>query len=275
MTSDPDIDELARFLSKALDIQLSDPDELLTEEALAKIARNAGLSDEDWKRVCNRLEEHLQKGRNFLSFENYEDAITELEQAVALAPYRAGVLCDCGKAHLKNWRVRGVKKSRDRSEALLQRSLEIDPANVDAAGLLSEHRKPGQATDGRGKKIAFGAASLALAVAVWIGTANQPSEASAGKGVAGNQVSQTGEAVALMARNWVWESGGELVLEADGTATHTEWRREGGWSLYPDGSIFLEAPTGTFRIEFRDGVGIVRHLQTGGSTTIVPKEVTE
>jgi hypothetical protein len=33
----------------------------------------------------------------------------------------------------------------------------------------------------------------------------------------------------------------------------------------------MEAPTGTFRIEFREGVGHVRQLQTGGSTTIVRK----
>ncbi|MDF1739889.1 MAG: hypothetical protein P1U86_12080 [Verrucomicrobiales bacterium] len=271
MTSAPDIDELAQFLSKALDIQLSDPDEPLTEEVLAKMARNAGLSDEDWKRVCSKLEEHLQKGRNFLRFENYEDAVVELDQAVALAPYRAGVLCDCGKAHLRNWKEAGVKASRDRSEDLLLKTLEIDPANVEAARLLSEHRKPAPVAHGRGKKMALAAAALALAATAWVALTNPQRDAGNGSGAPIMIETQSGPIEGLQDSTWEWESGGDLVLKADGTATHSEWRREGAWSLNPDGSLFLEAPTGTFRIEFRDGVGHVRHLQRGGGTTIVRK----
>ena len=271
MASDPDLDELARFLSKVLEIQLSDSDEPLTEEMLAKMARNAGLSDEDWKRVCSRLEQHLQKGRNFLAFENYGDAILELEQAVELAPYRSDVFCDCGEAHLRNWKERGVKPSRDRSEELLLRSLEFDPSNAEAARLLSEHRTPAPARVGRRKKAALVAGALAATVAAWIGMTNPWGEPTGDTAEGRKEISQPADSAMPLARNWDWESGGELVLEEDGTATHTEWKREGAWSLYPDGSIFLEAPTGTFRIDFREGVGHVRHLQRGGSTTIVPK----
>ncbi len=271
MASDPDLDELARFLSKVLEIQLSDSDEQLTEETLAKMARNAGLSEEDWKRVCGRLEQHLQKGRNFLAFENYGDAIVELEQAVELAPYRSDVLCDCGEAHLRNWKDQGVKPSRDRSEELLQRSLEFDPSNVEAARLLSEHRKLESATRGRSRKAALVGAAVVATVTAWIGMANPWAEPAGERAEERTEISPPMESALPLARNWEWESGGELVLEEDGTATHTEWKREGAWSLYPDGSIFLEAPTGTFRINFQDGVGHVRHLQRGGSTTIVPK----
>ncbi|MEX2578262.1 MAG: hypothetical protein WD342_04325 [Verrucomicrobiales bacterium] len=267
----PDPDDLAKFVEKALEIQLSDLDEPLTEEVLAKIARKAGLSDDDWKRVCSRLEEHLQKGRNFLTFENYGDAIIELEQAAALAPYRAEVLCDCGKAHLKNWKERGVKESRERSEELLLRSLEIDPVNVEAAELLSEHRKPDPATFTRGKKTAIVAAALSLTVASWIGISSLPSETADRNEEAIIYEIQFGKEGARDSY-WIWGSGGELVLKADGTARHTEWKRDGGWSLNPDGSIFLEGPTGTFRIAFLDGVGHARHLQRGGSTTLVAKK---
>lgn len=271
MASDPDHDELARFLRKALDIQVSDPDEILTEGELAKIARNAGLSEDDWKRVCSDLEKHLQKGRNFLAFDNFEDAVTELEQAVSLAPYRAGVLCDCGKAHLMNWRERNVKASRGRSEELLLKTLQIDPGNVEAAELLSVLRKPEPAIPGWAKSTAIGATAAALVIAAWAGLTSPQVESSGEVAEAIEIESRIAENPVHIARNWLWGSGGELVLEADGTARHTEWKREGGWSVYPDGSVFLEAPTGTFRIEFEEGVGQVRHLQRGGSTTIVPK----
>lgn len=271
MANAPDSDELAKFIEKALEVQLSDLDEPLTEEALAEIARKAGLTVDDWKRVCSRLEEHLQKGRNFLTFENYGDAIIELEQAAALAPYRADILRDCGKAHLYNWKKRGQKRSREISEELLLKSLEIDPVDIEAAGLLSEHRKPRTAFSFLGKRFPKLATAASLAFAAWIGISHLPS----GMGsfderpiIHRIQSADDGSRSSL----WIWGSGGELVLKTDGSAMHTEWKREGNWSLNPDGSIFLEGPTGQFRVEFQDGVGRVRHLQRGGTTTLVAKK---
>ncbi len=72
-------------------------------------------------------------------------------------------------------------------------------------------------------------------------------------------------------RHWVWRSGGELMLKANGKARHSKWPREGTWSLFPDGAIKLEGPTGSFRIHFQGDVGYVQHLEKGGSTTISPK----
>lgn len=267
MAATPDPDELAKFIEKALEIQLSDLEEPLTEDALAEIARKAGLGEEDWKRLCLRLEEHLQKGRNFLLFENYTDAIVELEQAVALAPYRAEVLRECGRAHLWNWRKGRDNKSHDRSEELLLKALEIDPVDIEAAELLSAHRKHRPSRSPRGRKTAAVAAALALAVAGGFGLAN---------------ISRDSESVTVRRElvfgleagensRWAWGSGGELILGNDGTAMHTEWHRQGRWFLNPDGSIHLEGPTGTFRVVFENGVGQVRHLQRGGSTTLVAR----
>ena len=72
-------------------------------------------------------------------------------------------------------------------------------------------------------------------------------------------------------RHWIWHSGGELVLRANGEAMHTEWGRRGKWSLNQDGSIKLEGPSGVFRITFSGGEGQVFHLGKGGKTTISPK----
>lgn len=185
MSYDSDPDELTSFLRKVLDIQLAEPGDQLTEEALEKLARKAGLSEDGWKRVCERLEEHLQKGRNFLRFENYEEAIVELEQAVALAPYRAGVLRDCGKAHLGLWKESANKASRVRAEELLRKSLEIDPASAESAELLTELKKPSPGSRRPGRKIALASAILALACggAFWFGSEKATAVANSGEGV--------------------------------------------------------------------------------------------
>lgn len=72
--------------------------------------------------------------------------------------------------------------------------------------------------------------------------------------------------------HWNWKSGGELTLELDGDATHTEWERPGRWSLNQDGSIRLDGPTGIFRITFHNGTGHVIHLGKARVTTITPKD---
>ncbi|MDF1739896.1 MAG: SUMF1/EgtB/PvdO family nonheme iron enzyme [Verrucomicrobiales bacterium] len=185
MAYDPDPDEFTNFLRKVLDIQLAEPGDQLTEETLEKMARKAGLSEAGWKRVCEKLEEHLQKGRNFLSFENYDEAIVELEQAVALAPYRSGVLRDCGKAHLGLWKESGNKTSRVRAEELLRKSLEIDPASAESAELLTELKKSKPASRVPGKKIALASAVLALVCggAVWFGSEKTSAVADPAEGV--------------------------------------------------------------------------------------------
>jgi len=162
--------DLTNFLQKALGVQLADPEKLLSEEKLKEIARNAGLTEEDWENLCETLKGHLAKGRNFLKFANHTDAITELEQAVAIAPYRADVLVDCGKAHFGRWKETGNRLSRDKAETFFRKSLEIDPDNADAAEQLSLLKQTKPASRIR-RKIAAMAAVLLLAggVSAWVG----------------------------------------------------------------------------------------------------------
>jgi len=162
--------DLTDFLQKALGIQLADPEQRLTEEKLREIARNAGLTEEDWGNLCEKLKGHLAKGRNFLKFSNHTDAIAELEPAVAIAPYRADVLVDCGKAHFGRWKETGTRSSRDRAEALFRKSLEIAPDNVDAAEQLSRLKQSRPASR-ISRKMAAMAAVILLAggVSAWVG----------------------------------------------------------------------------------------------------------
>lgn len=168
MISDSNLAELTEFLQKALENRLADPREALTEQHLKEIALRAGLTEEDWAKVSKRLEDHLQKGRNFLAFGNHVDAAAELDQAAALAPYRADVLADCGRAHLGLWKEAGKRASRDRAEEMFRKCLEIEPGHVDAAGHLSTLRKPAKKTVPGKKTILAALVALALAVPAWM-----------------------------------------------------------------------------------------------------------
>lgn len=161
--------DLTNFLEKALGIQLAEPERQLNEETLKGIARNAGLSEEDWENLGEKLNRHLAKGRNFLKFANYTDAITDMEQAAAIAPYRADVLVDCGMAHFGRWKETGSRPSRDRAEILFRKCLEIDSGNADAAEQLSSLKKWKPASSAPRKKVLVAAVLALVLGCAWVG----------------------------------------------------------------------------------------------------------
>ena len=134
-------DDIDGFLLEALRIQAEQKDEPLSEERLKVIALRCGFSGEEWDRLCDDLNSRVTRGRQFLEFENAEDAVVELEKAAALAPYRADVLADRGRAHALLWKQKKVKPSRQRGLDLFTRALDIDAGNEAAARGLSELKK--------------------------------------------------------------------------------------------------------------------------------------
>ena len=73
---------------------------------------------------------------------------------------------------------------------------------------------------------------------------------------------------------WIWGSGGELIILADGFATHSKWSQNGTWKKLSDGSLRLSGGNGLmFKITFSpDGVGQVVNLRGDGKTTITRKK---
>ncbi len=178
MDSDPLLDsDLTKFLRKALEIQLDEPESQLTEEDLKRIALRAGLTEEDWNRVCEKLDGHLLRGRNFLAFENFPDATVELDQAAAIAPYRANVLADCGSAHLGLWKETGAKPSRHKAAEMFTKCLEIDPGHSGAAEGLSDLKRsrPPSRKVGKGT-IAATVAALACGISAWFALSGPSAE---------------------------------------------------------------------------------------------------
>lgn len=155
--------DLENFLREALKVELEDPDRQLTEEDLKAIALRSGLTEDDWDRLRERLQAHLDKGRNFLEFGNCDDAVTELDQAVILAPYRIDVLYHCGQAHLLHWEKNRNEENRRRAVELFEQCLRLEPGHEGAAEGLSHFRH--RATEKKKVRHKVAAALVAIALA--------------------------------------------------------------------------------------------------------------
>lgn len=168
--------ELGDFLREALNLQVREKNEALSEERLKTIALRCGFSEDDWTDLCRELENRVIKGRQFLEFENAEDAVEELEKAVALAPYRADILAECGRAHALLWLQKKSKISRERSLELFGRALEIDASHTAAARGLSElkHQAASRRVPGKGAMRAlFGATVASIAATLFFAAVRQ------------------------------------------------------------------------------------------------------
>ena len=68
-----------------------------------------------------------------------------------------------------------------------------------------------------------------------------------------------GESKEKKATRWKWGSGGELTINANGTAKHSSWKRSAIWEQQPDGSLVMMSETGRHTIEFlADGTALVK-----------------
>lgn len=155
--------DLESFLREALKVEVEDPGRQLTEADLKAIALRSGLTEEDWDRLQERLRAHLEKGRNFLEFGNSEDAVTELDLAAILAPYRIDVLYHCGQAHLLHWEKTKNEENRRRAVGLFEQCLRLDPGHEGAAEGLSHFRL--RATGKKKTRHKVIAAAIAIALA--------------------------------------------------------------------------------------------------------------
>lgn len=107
-----------------------------TAEELRAIALEIGLDEDDLAAVERSAADHFTRGEAYLEHERYADAITELEDAVALEPRRIEWLHALACAHAGRWRETGEVTHRNRAEALARRCLELDPRHSASIAVL-------------------------------------------------------------------------------------------------------------------------------------------
>ncbi len=142
-----------------------------SEEELKAVAREIGLSDEDLAAIDQAAEDHAARGQGYLEHGRFSDAITELEEAVGVAPRRVEWLHDLSRAYVGRWREGGeaADRDRDRAEALARECLELDPHHAASYEVLNElDRSPSASSPGKrtAAVITLFAAAMLLTVVI-------------------------------------------------------------------------------------------------------------
>lgn len=132
---------LRAYIEQVLRLQRQRAKESLSDDELRQIAFEAGMTSDDLTYVQQKLNDYLNRGQGFIKYENWDGAIEELEQAIAIAPNNTLALSFLATAHLNRWR--GTHNDSDKESAVryAERCLEIDSTNDLSLQILSAIQK--------------------------------------------------------------------------------------------------------------------------------------
>ncbi|GAB4338612.1 MAG: hypothetical protein OHK0038_17400 [Flammeovirgaceae bacterium] len=161
---------LKEFVDKINAIQQERKEKPLSQEEMKIIAESLGMNEQDWKAVRDAFQAHLLRASSFLKHENWEDAITELEQALILQRNDENVLYGLALAYMNRWREYHKKQDSQRAENFVKQVLQHYPQNTHAARLLSDFRKEEKIYTAKKRQqtiisiLSFGAVFIALSI---------------------------------------------------------------------------------------------------------------
>ena len=144
--------------------------EMLTAADLADIARQVGLGDGELAAVDAEIAAHLVRAPEFAANEMWEDAQSETESAIALAPHDVEVLDISARVFARRWGGLGRSVDRERALDLARQVVRLDPKRTEAYRLIKELQRP------RRRRPIVLAAGVAVAAAggtvAWLATAS-------------------------------------------------------------------------------------------------------
>jgi hypothetical protein len=109
---------------------------------MKEVARELGMSEDDIAAADLAAKAHRDRGLRHLQHRRWDDAVTELREAMALDPMSIEILHPLATAHKERWRATGSQSDRKRASELASRTIAIDPAHDASYLLLNELDEP-------------------------------------------------------------------------------------------------------------------------------------
>lgn len=134
-------DKIRKFIDKISEIQNLNEEKGLSEQDLKEIAFEMGMTGEEWRKVEKTFNDYLTRGKGFLKYRNWDDALYELQQASALYPDHVDVLYHLALAYEGRWLGKRDKDDRNKAEECAKKCIQINPAHQGALKLISSLKR--------------------------------------------------------------------------------------------------------------------------------------
>lgn len=133
---------LQNYVSQLLKIQQERAEAPLQADELKRIAENLGLSDKDWAHIQEKFEASLARGKSYVQYKSWDNAIQELQLAVKINPIHSNALYHLALAYWRRGRHKNGKKTDPKqAEKYARRCVQLDYQHEAALRLISQLEK--------------------------------------------------------------------------------------------------------------------------------------
>lgn len=137
-------ENLRAFYEKLLEIKNKEAQKSLSQQELKEIAMELGFSEDEWHLVEEKVEGHLKNGQSFLTYQNWDDAIAQFEQALQLSPNNPAATYGLAIAYHSLYLQNRRSKDKDKAVEYARIRLVNEPGHEPSIKIISELQKGGQ-----------------------------------------------------------------------------------------------------------------------------------
>lgn len=123
------------YVTKMLEIQKEQFEKPLTIDELREIAFSVGMTESDWKRSQEQMQQHIKTGQAHLKNRNWVDADLELKQALSIHPYHEDTLYGLAVANHEIYKQKADSSKRDQAKSYAEKVLKNEPQHLDNASI--------------------------------------------------------------------------------------------------------------------------------------------
>ncbi|MCU0445657.1 MAG: LemA family protein [Microscillaceae bacterium] len=142
---------LQAYINKMLNLHSEKRDRPFTAQELKQMALDMGMSEEDWLTSQQDFEAHLKSGQGHIMYENWEDAIKELENAVAFNPNSLEAAYGLAKAYQGRWSQSNAQEDKRQAVKYAELALQLRPGHQPTLKVLDDLREEIQAVEKKQK----------------------------------------------------------------------------------------------------------------------------
>lgn len=117
---------------------------LPTARELEAIATELGIDPAEIQAAQKQSQDHFTRAQGYLRLKYWDDAIAELQEAIAFNPSQPEMLLCLGQAYLGRWQQKHQKDDAEQLRLRVHQCLSLQPDSEDALALLATFRKARQ-----------------------------------------------------------------------------------------------------------------------------------
>ena len=114
---------------------------IISDEELLQFASELGISDEEIAIVQQQSQAHYIRGQGYYNLAHWDEAIVELEDALAINPFNLSMLHLLTKSYISRWQKHHKYRDEQQIRIRIKQCLEIQPDDQESLKLLAQFDK--------------------------------------------------------------------------------------------------------------------------------------